>query len=267
MGTAVACSPPRANVCAPFAWIVPWLVCVVGLALWPCPGAGEDLTGIIGVGPVSIPRYASGQDHRVSIAPFYIIGWGERFDLDSFNGATLWVAKLGDLKLGPNLTYAPGIYRAPGLDHISARPTVGVRVEWDITPWFDVFTGAGREILVPDHGATANVGAEALYEFGSRWYGYSGARLIWGNALYQQNYFGVSSAEAAHTSYPVYSPGAGLSQFALDQYLGFKFTEHWGMVAGFSYGRLLGPSADSPTVALGGKPNQWLYGVFLGYKF
>jgi outer membrane scaffolding protein for murein synthesis (MipA/OmpV family) len=201
------------------------------------------------------------------VAPFYILGWDERFDLDSFNGATLWVAKIGGLKIGPNLTYAPGIDKAPGLDHISARPTLGVRVEWDITPWFDVFTGAGSEIFVPNPGLTANLGAEALYEFHSTWYGYSGARLIWGNAAYQRTYYGVSSAEAAQTSYPVYSPTAGLAQLAVDQYIGFRFTEHWGVVAGVSYWRLLGPSADSPTVALGGQRNQFLYGVFLGYKF
>jgi len=203
----------------------------------------------------------------VTAAPFYILGWGDRFDLDSFNGATLWVASIGDVKLGPNLTYAPGIDKAPGLGHICARATLGGRVEWDVTQWFDVFAGAGSEVLVPNRGISGNLGAEALYEVKSSWYGYSGARLIGGNAHYQANYFGVSSAEAEQGPYPAYSPAAGLVEAAIDQYVGYRLTGHWGAVAGLSYARIMGPAAGSPTMALGGKRDQWIYGVFLGYQF
>jgi outer membrane scaffolding protein for murein synthesis (MipA/OmpV family) len=221
----------------------------------------------VGIGPVSVPAYASGQERRVVAAPFYILGWGDRFDLDSFNGATLWVASIGKVKIGPNLTYAPGIDKAPGLGHVSARATLGARIEWDVTEWFDFFGGAGSEVLVPDRGISGNLGAEALYEFKSTWYGYSGARLIWGNARYQANYFGVSSAEAAQGLYPVYTPGAGLAQAAIDQYVGYRIVGRWGAVAGVSYVHLLGPAAASPTIALGGKVDQWIYGVFVGYQF
>lgn len=233
----------------------------------PAARAGEDLKGIVGIGPVSLPGNASGQGRRTTVAPFYILGWGDRFDLDSFNGATLWLASIGKVKLGPNLNYAPGIDKAPGLGHVSGRMTLGARIEWDVTEWFDFFAGAGSEVLVPERGINGNLGAEALYAWRSTWYGYSGARLIWGNSTYQANYFGVTGTEAAQSAYPTYSPGAGLAQAAIDQYIGYRIAGNWGAVAGVSYVRLLGPAADSPTITLGGKANQWTYGVFVGYQF
>lgn len=243
------------------------LAATVLLAASQCCADTDGLKGILGVGPVWLPRYASGQQQSTRLAPFYFLEWGEWLDVDSFNGATVWVAKAGSIKLGPNLTYTNGIDKAPGLERVSARPTLGARIEWDITPWFDAFAAGGTEVGVPQRGVSANAGAEAVYEYRSRWYGYSAARLNWGNATYQSNYFGVTPGEAAQSGYPTYAPSAGLTGLSVDQYVGFKLAEHWGIVAGVSYLRLLGPSAASPTITLGGRPNQWLYGVFFGYQF
>ena len=237
------------------------------LASAQCFADTDGPKGVLGVGPVWLPRYASGQQQSTRLAPFYFLEWGDWLDIDSFNGATIWVAHAGSIKIGPNLTYTNGIDKAPGLEHVSARPTLGVRVEWDITPWLDAFAAGGTEIGVPQRGLSANAGAEAVYEYGKRWYGYTGARLTWGDATYQTNYYGVPPGATAQSGYPAYSPGAGLTGFGVDQYFGFRIVEHWGLVAGVSYLRLLGPSAASPTVTFGGRANQWVYGVFFGYQF
>jgi len=85
---------------------------------------------------------------------------------------------------------------------------------------------------------------------------------------YARTYFGVTPAQARVSGYSVYTPGAGWKNFNLgligtyaltgDLLHGFK------LVAGGTYGRLLGEFGDSPVTV---SRSQWLGAVGLAYTF
>lgn len=93
----------------------------------------------------------------------------------------------------------------------------------------------------------------------------TGPRLLWGDAGYNDAYFGISSAASLGSGLPSYKAGAGLVSagwsFSYVRPLGPQLT----LIGIGGYDRLMGDAADSPLVQKRGSENQFTVGLFLSW--
>jgi len=82
---------------------------------------------------------------------------------------------------------------------------------------------------------------------------------------YMQTYFGVSAKDAALTGLPLYSADSGLKDVTAALIADYHPWEHWKLVGGAGYKKLLGDASDSPLVDSLGDDNQIFAGVMLAY--
>ena len=81
---------------------------------------------------------------------------------------------------------------------------------------------------------------------------------------YMQSYYGVTEAQSVSSGYPVYRPGAGLRDAALNANLRVELDPRWTAFGNVSVSKLLGPTLDSP---LTGKPRQWAISTGVAWRF
>lgn len=90
------------------------------------------------------------------------------------------------------------------------------------------------------------------------------ASTSWANGSHTQAYFGVSTLQAGQTGLAEHSASSGLLNAGVDVNLSYGLTEHWGVILGASYNRLLGDAAKSPLIS-SDTDSSLSFGV--GYRF
>ena len=73
-----------------------------------------------------------------------------------------------------------------------------------------------------------------------------GAGLNAGDATFMQSWYGVSEATAARLGFPVYRPGAGLTDVTLGGNLRWEMGDPWVVFGSGGISRMLGPASSSP---------------------
>ncbi len=85
-----------------------------------------------------------------------------------------------------------------------------------------------------------------------------------GDARFLQNWYGITESESARTGYPVYLPGAGLSQAILGANLRQEIDLPWVVFASGGVSTLIGPARSSP---LTHRTTGWSVNVGVGREF
>ena len=80
-------------------------------------------------------------------------------------------------------------------------------------------------------------------------------------------YFGVSTAQAAASGYPVFRPGAAFKDVSLSLSGNYAIAPRWSVVGSAGYKRLMGGAADSPLVRLAGSASQTSFSAFVVYQY
>ncbi|MCW3784471.1 MipA/OmpV family protein [Defluviimonas salinarum] len=78
-----------------------------------------------------------------------------------------------------------------------------------------------------------------------------GPRIGFGDNTYSSAYFGVTPANAAGGSLPVFDASGGLVSAGIELKSTYQFNELWGVEGRASWNRLLNDAADSPITQLG----------------
>lgn len=88
--------------------------------------------------------------------------------------------------------------------------------------------------------------------------------LSYGSARYMQAYYGITDEQASRSGYPVYTPGAGLRDWAAAFGLRQELEGPWVLFGGVSASRLIDKAAGSPLTR---ERNSWALSAGLGYRF
>jgi MipA family protein len=88
--------------------------------------------------------------------------------------------------------------------------------------------------------------------------------VVWTDKKYNQTYFGVTSVQAANSSFNVYNAGAGIKSVGVAVGAEYKFTPNWSANAVLALNQLQGDAAKSPLVQ---KKAQTTVAAGVNYKF
>ena len=120
--------------------------------------------------------------------------------------------------------------------------------------------------LTSQYGVQVNTGADVVHR-GERWRLSIGPRLTFGDADFNNRYFGVTRTEAILSPYIAapYTAKAGLHFTGVEASAEYKWRPQWRQTFYARYKRLLGDDANSPLVKQLGNPNQ--FAVSTGVRF
>ncbi|MCF3974806.1 MipA/OmpV family protein [Paracoccus salsus] len=133
-----------------------------------------------------------------------------------------------------------------GLDEIDRAYELGARVSYGIGP-VNVY-GTLRRGFDGHEGLKGEVGAKYRTELSDRITLWSGVEFGYGDADYNDTYFGVTPAEAATSGYASYAPGGGFNVAAISFEARYALTDSTALLGEVQYGKLIGDAADSPVV-------------------
>ncbi len=90
------------------------------------------------------------------------------------------------------------------------------------------------------------------------------ASVAVGGPRYMKTWFGVDEEQSARSGYPVYDPGMGLRELSFALGARAELGEHWVLIGGPGFTRLLGPAGRSPIVQ---RRSSWSAHAGVGYRF
>ena len=215
-------------------------------------GRAVDLD--LGLGVVLGPSYPGADDGDQS--PWFILrnraaGDGQGFSISpSFGLKGKREASDGDL-----LT---------GLDPIDRSVEVGLRLGYGMGPLGGYVTA--RRGFGGHEGVTGAVGLRYRTELSPEITLWSGVQAVYGNAGFNDTYFGVTDAEATASGLPAYAPGTGFNEAAITFEARYALSDSTALLGEMRYGKLIGDAADSPVVAETYQPSLRL-GVVRRFSF
>lgn len=95
----------------------------------------------------------------------------------------------------------------------------------------------------------------------------AGPRLSLGDKRFMTSYYGVDSAQSAHSGLAEYRADAGIRSVGAGSMLRYKVTENFSALAFVEYQRLSDVALDSPLITRKGSPNQTTIGIGSSISF
>lgn len=214
------------------------------------PAMAQDYVSVdLGFGPKIKPNYFGAEDYKwVPTGHF------------SFNTANVRGIQIGN----PNASSGKGKWglrgsfrligarksddyaELTGLEDIDPAIELGLGYGYK-SPNFQVF-GVVRQGIGGHTGQVAEFGADAKFSVGDDLRVSIGPRVLYGSGEYLDTYFGVSSAEAAASSFTAYSPDPGLVSAGLRLDATYDINNTWGIRAVIRHDVLQDNAANSPIV-------------------
>lgn len=133
-----------------------------------------------------------------------------------------------------------------GLDDITAAYEVGGRVNFGYGPLTSYVTA--RQSFGGQHGIVGEVGFRYRTDLNDRLTMWSGIEMLYGNAEYNDTYFGVSDSEAVTSGYDAYDVGSGFTTASAKFSMRYSLNDITSIIGEAEFGRLIGDAADSPLV-------------------
>jgi outer membrane protein len=130
-----------------------------------------------------------------------------------------------------------------GMGDIGFTPEVGLFLNRRFAPWY--ISGG---ITTGSHGTHAELGGGIGFPLSANDRLRIGANLNWGDAKYNQTYFGITPAQAAASGYALtaYDASAGVKDYALTVNWAHIYSKEWFSNAGLSSKWLAGSAKQSP---------------------
>jgi len=256
----------------------------------PMPDGSRDMYA--GLGSVSAPRYEGADSNKLTPLPVLQIQWSNGFFISGLS-AGMHLSNQPTVEFGPLLALQPHrddggngrgagdigamsglsmlIQRADegnrlaGMEKIYARLQAGGFFNYYLTPQWRLTTsllyGAGNE----RKGARLTLGVQRLAaQIGSRHALSVSARVTVANREYNQDFFGVSLAEAAASGNPFYAAAGGLQDAGIGARWNWKVTPSWLVASSVQVTRLLGSAKNSPLVE---RPTNLTVSSAVAYRF
>lgn len=116
-------------------------------------------------------------------------------------------------------------------------------------------------------GWVSQIAADAVARRGDRWLVSLGPRLTLSDRRYQRAWFGVTPETASATGLAAFDPQGGAHAIGAVGRGILSFNERWGMVAQFTYSRLIDDAERSPIIRRAESADQFGVGAGLTYTF
>jgi outer membrane scaffolding protein for murein synthesis (MipA/OmpV family) len=221
----------------------------------------------LGGGLSYMPRYEGAEKNRLRFMPLLDVAYNNGKVFLSplrgigYNFSDSRAVQYG-LRISPTRArYASADPRLNGMSDIGYSVEAGAFLNLRFGPWYGS-TGAN----VGPRGVRVEVGTGLGVPLTERDMVRAGINMNWGNAKYNQTYFGVTPQEAAASGnvLTAYDAGAGIKDYSLTANWAHNFTKQWYSALGFAHTRLAGSAQDSPLV-LRRAANS--FNLLVGYRF
>ena len=246
---------------------------LTGIALTAAASSAQAQDGaarqiMIGVGAQSQPAYPGSDEHAIGFFPDFLT-WKEGEPIPAKapdqGGSFPLLGRTGTFALGP--VFAPAPQRSasdlPGLPEVKFGVEVGVFAEAFIAAPLRLRAEL-RQGIGAHHGRTGNLGADLVLRGKNQAFiATIGPRLRWGDARYNEAYFGVTTPVPG---YAAYRPGSGIYAVGAVAGVHLPLGRAWGLFGYAGFDRLSGEAARSPIVTNGSR-NQSSAGLALTYRF
>jgi outer membrane scaffolding protein for murein synthesis (MipA/OmpV family) len=227
---------------------------------------GED-SGFVGAVVIAGTEYTGSDQRRTLLLPLLDYQWNNGWFAGTGNGIGFNFSRRADLAYGLRLTadFGRKAHRSDalrGMGDIDAKAEFGAFFNQSLTS--DIFLTSSLRYGAGDdgRGLVVDLGIGYASSLAAQWRLGVGAAVSVTNAAYQQSFFGVTTAQAASSGYPVYTPGAGLRDARANVALTYLVNRRTVVTAALSASTLLGDARDSPLV----RSNATLTGV-LGVSY
>ncbi|WP_088280306.1 MipA/OmpV family protein [Ideonella sp. A 288] len=208
------------------------------------------------------PTYLGAADTKVRATPGLFLRYG-RFTITTTSGfvsrrneeidrgLTAELVERGNLRVslsarmdgGRDADVDPALAGLPDL-----RPTVRLRLS--AVKRFDdgwrLAAGVSPDLLGRGGGALVDLGISHEWRLSPTLQSTVGVGTTWANRRYQQSYFGITPSQSLSSGHPVYEPGAGLRDVAVNAGLRAELSPRWIGLASVGANVLQGPAVDSP---------------------
>jgi outer membrane protein len=229
------------------------------------PHPGWNFT--LGGGLSYAPRYEGAVRNRPRFMPLLELSYNNgKFFFSPLRGIGYNFSDTRNVQYGLRLAMAMGRKQnvdphLNGMGNISRTAEFGPYFNWRIAPWY--LSGG---INASSHGTHAELGGGINLPLSAADRIRLGTNSNWGNAQYNQTYFGVTSAQATASNGVLtpYQPGAGIKDYALTANWTHSFTKEWSGTAGWSFKRLVGSDQYSPLVM---RRAMHSFNFLVGYRF
>lgn len=242
-----------------------------------------DWDGAIGLGVGVLPTYQGSGETLAAVVPILRLSWRDRIEIGS-GGLSWLISNDGPVRWGVGLTFDRGRDEEDGqgffIDDLDGRllgmgdvdSAVGLRVfgsthlgPVELHASVSKFSGDGDDELVPQNdGVLAEFGATMPILQRDRWKLAAKLNTTWADEAYTQAFFGVTPFQASQTSFPTFTPGAGLKDVSLGLHSEWSLSSRWFLSADAGVTRLLGDAADSPITE---EQTGVSFLVGVGYRF
>lgn len=229
----------------------------------------------LGAGVVSLPEYPGSENDQIQALPLLSLRYG-RFFFGGVPGnpspAGLGAYLYEDESWSVGAIVSGDVIdprqesddpRLRGLGDIDSTARAGMFASYKIG-WLTLRASALSDIGGNEQGTIASFDAEATYRPIPRLVLSAGPGVRWTNDEYAQTFFGIDADQAASSSFTEYTAGGGANLVRFSVGAQYQLTQHWGLGARASAGRLEGDAADSPIVE---DKNQNSYALFVSYRF
>ncbi|MBN8713894.1 MAG: MipA/OmpV family protein [Xanthomonadales bacterium] len=235
--------------------------CVACVA-WPQPGraATEPVVLALGAGVQRMPSWPGASSHRQTAVPYFDFEWPGHVSLstqdglhvDLVDGRALHSGVYGNYQWGRDSDDL-GALRGH-IATLAPRLTLGGYLEWQLTKRMD----AGSDLSHDINGAGAYFRLYAEFDLPAMGLLQHSIAVSWQamNRAAMRRYFGIAPAQAETLAVEAWQPGAGSQLAELEYEVFLPTSQHTGLAAAISWGRLLGGAAASPLVTRFGSRNQ-----------
>lgn len=151
-----------------------------------------------------------------------------------------------------------------GLTDIDRAYELGLKVSYGAGPI--TAYGSVRKGFDGHEGLTGEIGAKYRTQLSERVTLWSGLELGYGDADFNDTYFGVTPAESAASGYDSFAPGGGINEAAISFEAHYALNPTTAILGEVRYGKLIGDAADSPIVQDDYQPSLRL-GVIRRFSF
>lgn len=222
------------------------------------------------------PKYEGSQHYAVQPGLNFEIRYKERLYLSTGEGLGYDFIRTPNIRVGAGVTYDLGrevnLSELKGLGDVHPAPQIRVYGEYVLRPnfWhtelpiilsatflraiggYDGFNGDAG-IYLPIAGSAAK-----------RYFVFAGASANFADQDTMQAYYGVTPAQAARSSYRVYTPTYGFRSYNVGIDWGWFFGEHWQIGGSIGSRWLVNDAGNSPLVY-----NRWQLSssISIGYQF
>lgn len=212
------------------------------------------LTGVIGFDVSSAPVFSGSDETSTEVSTIIDLTWDDRYFAKE-RGLGFYALRNfgpGDLSLSFAIGYdfderlAEDDVRLVGLKDVKAGAVASAMLEYD-AGFADLELELNHGLSSGGHeGTRATFAAEFAKPIGKRVRLSAKPFITWADASYNSAFYGITTQEAAASSFQAFDAGSGLQRVGLELQASYSLTSRSGVFLGVEHSRLMGDAKDSP---------------------